>query len=89
LLLARVSPETIGTYRLLSVYIGLVVAFLYFGGDTVVIKFAPECAAAGRASFFVSYLAVVFDDASRMAALRAALPRRLRSTLHRRGHSFR
>jgi O-antigen/teichoic acid export membrane protein len=60
LLLARVSPETIGTYGLLSVYIGFIVAFLYFGGDALVIKFIPGCAPSGRASFIASYLAVVF-----------------------------
>ena len=60
LLLARVGPETIGVFGLLNVYIGLIIAFLYFGGDTVVIKFTPECAAEERASFLASYLAVVF-----------------------------
>lgn len=60
LLLARVGPETIGTFGLLSVYIGLIVAFLYFGGDPVVIKFMPECNLADRASFLASYLGVVF-----------------------------
>ncbi len=60
LLLARVSPETIGVYGLLNVYIGLIVAFLYFGGDTVVIKLIPECTVDKRASFLASYLAVLF-----------------------------
>jgi O-antigen/teichoic acid export membrane protein len=60
LLLARVGPETIGVFGLLSVYIGLIIAFLYFGGDIVVIKFMPECAPEERASFLASYLAVVF-----------------------------
>ena len=59
LMLARVGPETIGTYGLLGVYIGLIVGFLYFGGDTLVIKFTPECALSERASFLASYLAVV------------------------------
>ena len=48
LLLARVRPETLGVYGLLGVYVGFVSAFLYFGGDTVVIKFIPECAADAR-----------------------------------------
>ncbi len=60
LILARVSPETVGTYGLLSVYIGLIIALLYFGGDTVVIRFIPECAPVDRASFLVSYLTIVF-----------------------------
>lgn len=59
LLLARVGPDTIGVYGLLSVYVGMVSAFLYFGGDTVVIKFTPECAARDRVSFLLSYLLVI------------------------------
>lgn len=59
LLLARVGPETIGVYGLLSVYIGLTSAFLYFGGDTVVVRYIPECGREDRASFLVSYLVVI------------------------------
>jgi O-antigen/teichoic acid export membrane protein len=59
LLLARVGPETIGVYGLLSVYVGMVSAFLYFGGDTVVIKFTPECNAQDRVSFLLSYLLLI------------------------------
>jgi len=59
LLVARVGPETIGVYGLLSVYIGLITAFLYFGGDTVVIKFTADCSEEDRASFLLSYLVVI------------------------------
>src|SRR5258708_5876811 len=60
LLLARVGPETIGVYGLLSVYVGLITAFVYFGGDTVIIHFIPECKREDRSSFLVSYFLVVF-----------------------------
>ena len=60
LLLARVGPETLGVYGLLSVYVTLTSAFLYFGGDTVVMRYIPECRPEERASFLVSYLAVIF-----------------------------
>jgi O-antigen/teichoic acid export membrane protein len=59
LLLARVGPETIGVYGLLSIYIGLTSAFLYFGGDSVVMRYIPECQPEDRASFLVSYLLVI------------------------------
>jgi O-antigen/teichoic acid export membrane protein len=59
LLLARIGPATLGVYGLLSVYVGIVTAFLYFVGDTVVIKFTPEVAAENRASFLVSYLSLI------------------------------
>lgn len=60
LILARVGPETIGTYGLLSVYIGLVSAIVYFGGDTVVIRFIPECKLSYRLAFTSSYCLVIF-----------------------------
>jgi O-antigen/teichoic acid export membrane protein len=59
LLLARVGPETIGVYGLLSVYIGMITAFVYFGGDTVIVHFIPECRREERASFLLSYLLLV------------------------------
>ncbi|MHB8383581.1 MAG: lipopolysaccharide biosynthesis protein [Candidatus Binataceae bacterium] len=59
LLLARVGPVTLGVYGLLSVYISLTSALLYFGGDTVVMRFIPECSPEDRASFLISYLSVI------------------------------
>jgi O-antigen/teichoic acid export membrane protein len=60
ILLARVGPEVIGTYGLISVYIGVVTAFLYLGGDPVAIKLMPAISPQDRLSFFVSYLIVIF-----------------------------
>ena len=59
LLLARVSPETIGVYGLLSVYINLIASFLFFGSETVVIHFIPKCREEDRVSFLISYLLVI------------------------------
>ncbi len=59
LLLARVGPETLGVYGLLGIYVGLTGAFLYFGGDSVVMRFIPECRPDDRASFLASYLLVI------------------------------
>ena len=58
-LLARVGPETLGVYGLLGVYVSLTSAFLYFGGDSVVMRFIPECRLDDRASFLISYLLVI------------------------------
>lgn len=58
-LLARISPEAIGTYGLLTVYIGVVTAFLYLGGNSVVIRFIPELKRGDRFSFLSSYLLVI------------------------------
>ena len=59
ILLARVSPEAIGTYGLLNVYIGVVLGLFYLGGDAVAIKFVPELDAKLRSSFLATYYAVV------------------------------
>ncbi|HXM20959.1 MAG TPA: hypothetical protein VN948_06815 [Terriglobales bacterium] len=58
-ILARTGPEAIGTYGLLAVYIGLVAAFFYLGGDPVIIKFIPELGPEKRLSFLFSYFLVV------------------------------
>ncbi len=58
-LLARTSPEAIGTYGLVGIYISLVTCFLYFGGDAVVIRFAPQLYVSQRCAFVGSYFAVI------------------------------
>jgi O-antigen/teichoic acid export membrane protein len=58
-LFARIGPEVLGVYGLLGVYVGLTSAFLFFGGDTVVMRFIPLCRPDDRASFLVSYLLVI------------------------------
>ncbi|MBV8358137.1 MAG: hypothetical protein JO189_09415, partial [Deltaproteobacteria bacterium] len=84
LLLARVGPETIGVYGLLSVYIALITSFLYFGGDPVVIKFVPECNINDRPAFLASYLLVVLGFAALMVALAYFYPAAVRLVLGQR-----
>lgn len=59
ILLARTSPEAIGTYGLLSVYIGVVLGLFYLGGDAVAIRFIPALDPEKRLSFLTSYFFVV------------------------------
>jgi len=59
LILARTSPEAIGTYGLLSVYLSVVTSLFYLGGDTVVIKFVPMLDGESRLSFLLSYFSVI------------------------------
>jgi O-antigen/teichoic acid export membrane protein len=58
-LLARVDPAVVGTYGLLSLYIGLTSIFLFFGGNGVAIKFLPELPAEKRLAFLISYFLVI------------------------------
>ncbi len=57
ILLARTSPEALGTYGLLNIYIGVVLGLFFLGGDPVVIKFFPELRSE-RLSFLASYFLV-------------------------------
>lgn len=59
LILARTSPEAIGTYGLLAVYVSVVSTMLYVGGDAVLIKFMPVVPADRRVSFLFSYFFVI------------------------------
>ncbi|MGA9883693.1 MAG: hypothetical protein WBQ34_08240 [Candidatus Acidiferrales bacterium] len=59
IILARTSPEAVGTYGLLGVYIGLNLGIFYLGGDAVAIKFIPELEPEKRPSFLVSYFLVI------------------------------
>jgi O-antigen/teichoic acid export membrane protein len=59
ILLARTSPETLGIYGILMVYIGLVASVFYLGGDAVTIKFLPELAPSGHCAFLLSYFLVI------------------------------
>lgn len=59
MLLARVGPETIGAYGVWSLYIGMITAFCYFGGETVVIRYVPECKREDRVPFLCSYLLLI------------------------------
>lgn len=81
LLLARVSPETIGAYGLLSVYINLIASFLFFGGETVVIHFIPKCREEDRASFIISYLLVILPALFGCLAVAHFFPEVLRIVL--------
>lgn len=58
-LLARVDPAVVGTYGLLSLYVGLTSIFLFFGGNGVAIKFLPELPAEKRWPFLISYFFII------------------------------
>ncbi len=84
-MLARTSPEALGTYGLLTVYISLVTAFFYFGGDTVVIRFVPELKLEERLSFLASYFLVICVALLPWLAAAAAWPGNLHYLFGERG----
>src|SRR5207248_5670601 len=81
----RIGPEVIGTYGLLMVYISIVASLFYFGGDAVVIKFAPELKVETRLSFLLSYLVVTCCFVGLWIAAAAAWPSGLQYLLGDRG----
>lgn len=77
LILGRVSPEALGTYGLLLVYIQLVQTWLYLGGDAVIINFIPRVEHARRLSFLFSYLLVILTALMPWWAVATIWPRSL------------
>lgn len=58
LVLVRVSPEAVGIYSVLGIYLGVVSSLLYFGGGTVTIRFMAELPGEKRLPFLLSYFAL-------------------------------
>lgn len=54
LILARVSPEAVGFYSIIGIYLGIVSGILYFGGATVAIRFTSELSGRKRTWFLWS-----------------------------------
>jgi len=77
ILLARVSPEAIGTYGLLSVYIAVVLGLFYLGGDPVAIKYIPELDPRQRISFLSSYFLIICLATLPWLAIAAIWPHKL------------
>lgn len=59
ILLARLGPEVLGTYGILSIYIGTVSAFLYLGGNAIPQRFLPMVAPENRRAFFRTFGALL------------------------------
>jgi O-antigen/teichoic acid export membrane protein len=86
-ILARIAPEAIGTFGLLAVYINIVAAFFYLGGDSVIIKFIPELAPERRLPFLLSYLLIVGAALCLWLALFFTWPEQLRYLFGNKGNS--
>lgn len=78
ILLARTSPETLGVYGLLLVYVTVVSSVFYLGGDAVAIKFLPELAPEKRSSFLFSYFLVICASMVAWLGLAMLFPEALR-----------
>jgi O-antigen/teichoic acid export membrane protein len=80
-LLARVGPAVVGTYGLVSLYIGLTSIFLFFGGNGVAVKFLPEVPAEKRLAFLISYFLVILAVTLPYQIAASIWPKRLQYVL--------
>lgn len=60
IILGRVSPEALGIYGFLSIFILAVTTFILFGGGNVIIKYLPEIDKDKKVSFLTSYILIAF-----------------------------
>lgn len=60
IILGRISPEALGIYGLLSIFVLSVTTFILFGGGNVIIKYLPEIDKDKKVSFLLSYVLIVF-----------------------------
>lgn len=60
IILGRISPEALGIYGLLSIFVLSVTTFILFGGGNVIIKYLPEIDKDKKVSFLASYILIVF-----------------------------
>lgn len=81
ILLARVGPAVLGTYTVLSLYIAITSVFLFFGGNSVAIKFLPELDPADRGAFLLSYFVVTLVAVVPYQIVGSFWPRGLRYVL--------
>lgn len=59
IILGRVSPEALGIYGLLNIFILSITTFILFGGGSVIIKYLPEIDKDKQVSFLVSNLLII------------------------------
>ncbi len=78
ILLARVSPEAIGTYGVLLMYVDLIAVFFYLGGNAVAIRFLPSLGPEERLSFLASYFLLISGVATLWLGAAALWPDKLR-----------
>lgn len=60
IILGRISPEALGIYNLLSIFIVSVTTFILFGGSNVIIKYLPEIEKDKKVSFLAGYILIIF-----------------------------
>jgi O-antigen/teichoic acid export membrane protein len=60
IVLGRISPEALGIYGLLGIFVTFTTTLILFGGNNAFAKYLPEMGAKKRAAFLSSYALVIF-----------------------------
>ena len=56
IILGRISPEALGTYGLVLIFIAVITTFILFAGNTLVVKKLPEIEDNKKLSFLLTYM---------------------------------
>ena len=59
ILLARVTPEALGTYSVLTLYLSILFTFAFFGGSSVLSNFLPKIEEKRKLEFILSYSVII------------------------------
>src|SRR5262245_24313956 len=73
LILGRSSPQALGTYGAIQLFIGSFQTFFVFGGNAVFTRIVPGLPRERRAGFLASYIAVVLGLFLAVAAIALAI----------------
>ena len=60
IVLGRISPEALGTYGIIIIFVSIVITFILFGGNTALVKYLPEVGNSRQVSLIIGYLALSF-----------------------------
>ncbi len=60
ILMGRIGPDALGTYRLMIVLVTAVQTFFLFGGANVIVNFIPRATAKEKSALLLSYVGIAF-----------------------------
>lgn len=59
IILGRISPEALGKYALVDLFLSIILTFFLFGGETVLIRFIPDIKEQDKKNFIITYTGIV------------------------------
>jgi len=81
IVVGRTSPEALGIYGLLGIFVTFTTTFILFGGNNAFAKYLPEMGAKKQAAFLSSYALVIFAIAVPITIILYSYPQILSALL--------